>query len=411
MSHPDPQTTPNTALIYGAATAPDTSPNTALILIDPVAISTVLAGDTNDLLGKLAEELKDFTPDISTEKGRAEYEKKRTLIRRTKTAMLDLADTLSEDFRTKHKAIVADKKFIETRLVELERAYMAQLDEYKAQVKAREKIQSDSIQRMLTISDPALTIMMHSSEIEQTLVELRAFEQLEWDMAFRARASDVYAAATDRLNAAHAAAVKREADAAELERRRAEDAERQRQADEEARRHREAELARKAAEAARIEAEQKAARELAAVRERAAQEIARKEAEAAAAIQAQKDAAARAERARVQAEADAKAAAERAAQEAERRQREAVEQEKRRSAAERQKEEDARRAQESAEAKRAADKEHRKAINRAALEALMSLHEYGQIATPISEAICRAVIVAIAENKIPRVSIDYRSAS
>ena len=43
--------------------------------------------------------------------------------------------------------------------------------------------------------------------------------------------------------------------------------------------------------------------------------------------------------------------------------------------------------------------------------ALMSIHEYGQVAVPISEAICRAIIVAIAENKIPRVSIDYRSAT
>ena len=398
------------ALIYDVESAPKTTPNTALIAIDRTAISTVLAGDTNDLLGKLAEELKDFTPDISTEKGRAEYEKKRTLIRRTKTAMLDLADTLSEDFRAKHKAIVAEKKFIETRLVELERAYMAQLDEYKAQIKAREKIQSDSIQRMITISDPALTIMMHAAEIEQALVELRAFEQLEWDMAFRARASDVYAAATDRLNAALASAEKREREAEELARLRAEAEARRIKEEADRLAAEKADLARKAAEAARVAAEQKAARELAAERERAAQEIARKEAEAAAAIQAQKDAAARAERARVQAEADAKAAAEQAAQEAERRQKEAVEQERRRAAAERQREEAARRAQEVADAKRAADKEHRKAINRAALEALMSLHEYGQIATPISEAICRAIIVAIAENKIPRVSIDSRSA-
>jgi hypothetical protein len=323
-------------------------------------------------------------------------------VSKTKTALLKLADSLSEEARKTHKAIVAEKKVIEDRFDGLRDTIRADLDALEAAEEANWIRQEQAIARMLELSEPATIQRGTTGELTERLEDLRKYERFEWDFAFKSRASDVYAAATDRLNAAYAAAAKREAETAELIRLREEAAERQRQADEDARRHREAELARKAAEAARVAAEQEAERKLQAERDAAA----KRERDA-------QEATARAEAARLRAEEHAAAAAvkaerERAAAaiEAERQKIAAVEAEKRRIMAEAEKArieaETARKAAEAEAAKRAANTAHRQKINR---EILAVLTDANGLA--LTEAQGKAVITAVARGEVPNMSIKY----
>lgn len=167
-----------------------------------------------------------------------------------------------------------------------------------------------------------------------------------------------------------------------------EEAERQRIAHEE-------ELKRKAEEQARREAEEKAAAELAAAQKREADAIAAKAQAELLAKQAQERAEQEAKDAAAKAEAEKKAAIEaeqrKAKEEADRIKREAEAKEAARLAEEKRIADEA--------AARAADVEHRRAINTAAVQALI---EQG-----IPDDWAKACVVAIARGKIPATTINY----
>lgn len=167
-----------------------------------------------------------------------------------------------------------------------------------------------------------------------------------------------------------------------------EEAERQRIAHEE-------ELKRKAEEQARREAEEKAAAELAAAQKREADAIAAKAQAELLAKQAQERAEQEAKDAAAKAEAEKKAAIEaeqrKAQEEADRIKREAEAKEAARLAEEKRIADEA--------AARAADVEHRRAINAAAVQALID--------QGIPEDWAKACVVAIARGKVPATTINY----
>ncbi len=309
----------------------------ALIPLESVnAVEVFTGGGLDDLLARIRAEAVTLVPNVKTVAGRKEIASIAYKVSRSKTAIDDAG-----------KALVADLK-----------KQTGDID--SARKKARDTLDAlrDEVRKPLT-----------DWEAEQERIERERVEAEE-----RARAE------AEAARLADIARREEEIRAREEAVRVAEEAERQRVAAENAERERvqrEARLQAEAAENAKREATaaiERAEREAREANERAAREAAEAE-------QREKDAAARAEREK----AEAVAAAERRARdEADRAERE------------RQARADAQRKEEEA---RAADVEHRRAINRAAMAALIALG--------ISEADAATVITAIVQGKVPAVAIRY----
>lgn len=394
---------------------PATEGTEIALLSQPItAVTLFKRGGVADVLAQMEADVRRQRFDASKPADRAAAKSYIYKLRRSKTAMDGLGKDLNASKRAEIDGVDADRRIIrekidawiseiEAPIVEAERIAQARID-------AHEK----AILEMTDLGNVRADETPNNIRFRQNA--LTQFESRDWQ-EFRARASDIYARVWDGLAAAHAAAVKREAEAAELAAFRAAQAEAAAKAEQERQAKERAELARKAAEAARVQAEQEAraeaervAREHQAAMERAERDRLAAEEAAARREREHRDAAARAERQARQAEADRIAAAEQAerdriaAQEAaERRQKEAVAAAERRAREEqerRDREAQAARDAAAAEAqRRAADHAHQQTINRAALAALM---EAG-----LSEAAGKLAIAAIAQGKVPAVSISY----
>lgn len=249
------------------------------------------------------------------------------------------------------------------------------IEQHMAPLREKEQLEAERVAAHRAVIDFILSLVPDHDDSADDIADLCGRlsavvvdDNLE---EFRDEAATAYVERSNVLQSAHAAAVKREAEEAELTALRAEKVRRDQQ-------DREAEIARVAAENAKREAEE------AAERGRLALEAAQRR-EQDAAAQREKATAERAERA----EAEAKAAelrATQAAQEAEARLRREAE------AAE-----SAARAE---QARREADTKHKAAINRAAVAALME-HAH------LPELSAKAVMTAIAKGQIPAVTVAY----
>jgi hypothetical protein len=362
---------------------------------------------------KVKAEVTSHVPDLTTDKGRKAIASLAFKVTKTKTALDAARKQLTEEKRKEIAAVDAAGKRIRDRLDELAAEVRQPLTEWEAAEEARVARCQQAIQRMkdaavIRLEDTSGGVAARLAEVEGIEVSAAEFGDL---LEF---ATDAKAAAVGALTAGRDRLAQEEADRAELARLRqeaeeraareaAEAAERQRAEQEAAdarRREEEARTAAEAAEKARQAAAEQAAREAgerAAEALRAAEEAATaaaREAEgrmrAEAAAQAQQ---AQAERERLEREHQEQLAA--AAQA-----RAAAEAEAQRLAAERA-EEARRRAEEQAAAEaRVRDVEHRGGIMRAAKEALM---EHAELEEPAA----KAVVLAIAANSIPAVSIRF----
>lgn len=360
-------------------------------------------GGVKALLDRIAAEVRSVKTDISTSAGRDQIRSLAYRIARSKTALDRAGQELTEEWRQKTAVVNAERRtvrdFMDALADEVRKPLTDWEDEEKERVAGHERALAAMVEA------PGYGAVETAAELELRLSYLRSYPPRDW-REFAQRAADTLAAEIDRTERLLAAAVKREAEAAELARLRAEAAERARQEAERQRVEHEARIAAEAAERARREAEEKAAREA-----RAAEERAEAERRAAAKLQAELEAkqreaeerAAAAERARVVAEARAKVDAEEAQrraeaarvaaeEKAERDRQAAVEAERRRVAAEQAK------AAREAEA-RAANTRHRAKINNAVADALAL--------TGLDAAQSRAVVIAIASGQIPHTSITY----
>lgn len=360
-------------------------------------------GGVKALLDRIAAEVRGTKRDISTAAGREQIRSLAYKLARSKVALDKAGQELTEEWRTKTAAVNAERKTIRDFMDALADEVRKPLTDWENEEKERVAGHERALAAM--VEAPGYGAVETAAELELRLSYLRSYPPRDW-REFAQRAADTLAAEIDRTERLLAAAVKREAEAAELARLRAEAAERARQEAERQRVEHEARIAAEAAERARREAEEKAAREA-----RAAEEKAEAERRAAAKLQAELEArqreaeerAAAAERARAAAEARAKAEAEEAArraeaarvaaeEKAERDRQAAVEAERRRVAAEQAK------AAREAEA-RAANTRHRAKINNAVADALAL--------TGLDAAQSRAVVIAIASGQIPHTSITY----
>lgn len=280
---------------------PTTETGTALAVIK-TALPTILAADTNDILGKLAAELKSFARDGSTEKGRAEIGSKKRKAGSARQDMIRLADALKEDAQKTIKGVNAEVKVINDRFDTLISWIEAPRVAYEEQEKNRIADHEQAIQRLAV--DPA---MEHATSEEMSAaIQWRLEPEARNWQEFHQRAIDAHADAIATLRRWRYAAERREAEAAELANLRAAEAERARLAAIEAQRQREEQIARDATLAAEAEAERKA--------QKAAADALRAHQEAEARAQAERDAAAQRERGAAEALAAAERRAEQAAE-------------------------------------------------------------------------------------------------
>jgi hypothetical protein len=390
--------------------------STALTIIPQAAVPTILAmTGAPDILKSLSDELAAFKPDISTPKGRAAIASMAAKVATAKMDIVRIANSTTEEWRTKTKLVVSERNDLEERMDALKAEVRAPLTEFenaeKERVAGHEKA-------LAAISEaPRYGHTESSDELRERLAHLRDYPARDWQ-EFATRATQQLEEEIERTQALLASAVKREAEAAELEHLRAEAAENARKEAERAKAEHEARIAAEAAERARIEAERKAAEEAAAAERKAREEreaaerAARSETEAAARREREAMAEAeRAKRAAEQAEADLLAAIEReriakekaeidrvaAAEKAERDRMEAeiaaVEAERRRQSA-------AAKAEADAAAAREKDRAHKSKIMG---EAKLALIEHASI----DEAMAVAVVKAIVAGKISHTSVRF----
>lgn len=360
-----------------ATLAPETGTNiVALVEATPVIVLTDKQ-KFSQFYTAMKSECDAHVPDLSTESGRKKTASLAYKVARTKTAIDDAGKKLNEEARARINAVDESRREIRQQLDALKDDVRKPLTEWEA---AEERRVDHCQQTLKLLRDSAVVgyeetaddVRKRIAHVEGLTFEDAVFQGLlPQAEALRGSAIATLTTVAERMDA-------EEAQRAELERLRAEAAERERvdaerAAAEEAKRQREAAEKAEAEAKARAEEQQKAREEAAA---KAAEERARQEAEAKA-----RDEREFAERAH----AEALAAEKRRADEAER----AAQVERDRIARE-----------QAEQAARDADRAHRGKIMTAAKEAIME-------AGPVSEAIAKSIVLAIAANNVPNISIRF----
>ena len=320
-------------------------------------------------------------------------------VSKSKAELVRLANATTEEWRKSTRAVVAERTELERRMDELKDRVRQPLTDYEAA--ERERVAGHEAALASITENPSAAREESSVELAARLAVLRSWPARDWQ-EFHQRAAETLEAEIERAERRHEIAVKREADAAELARLRAQAAEAARveaarvQAEHEARIAQEAaEQARKAAVREAAEALNRAEQErLSIEREaQAAEERAAKaEADRLAVVKAAEEAQEQARRQRILAEAAARTKLREAEEDAQRRERKAVEAERRRVERE---------AEELAEAnrKREANKAHRASIMYQVRTALIGLG--------IEEVAARGLVLAIVGGQVPHTTINF----
>lgn len=335
-------------------------------------------------LAKLEEDNKKVVFDYESPKGNKEARSHVYKLRQTKGALEKTRKEAKAESLRIGRLVDSEAAEIEARIESMIAVHQVKIDEIEEREKTRVRGIQERIAHLSNIGDP----LACSGDIQASINTLQKIAIDDSWQEFTSDAAKSKDARLAMLNAAHAERVKSEAEQAELARLRAEALARE-QAD------RDAAIAAAAVEKARKAAEEQAAEE----KRKADQAIADAEAKAKAEREASerrelelKLAAENAERRRVEQEQKAAQDAKDAADRAEQARLKAIQDEKDRAAA-------AAKAEADAQAKREANKAHAAKINRAAVAAL--------VAGGIDEAIAKQVVTLIAKGEIPAVSISY----
>lgn len=337
----------------------------ALVEANPVMVLTD-AKRFSEFYEEMRRETDALDANVATEKGRKAIASMAYKVARTKTAIDDAGKKLNEEARARINAIDESRREIRKQLDELKDEVRQPLTEWEAaedQRIERAKAQLTKVREMGRVSfdDTAETVASRLTELGELVID-EALHGEGFGIAQAARAD-----ALTSLQSASERLIREEEERAELERLRAEAAARDR---------REAER-REAEEAERRRAEaEKAEQERIAALERQAEERAKAEAERKAREEREK-----AERAH----AEELAAERRRAEDAERKEAARLAEIEREAAA---------------QAAREADRAHRSRIMAAAKEAIMESGE-------VDEAAAKRIVLAIAGNNIPNVSIRF----
>ncbi|MFP5498078.1 MAG: hypothetical protein ACLGJE_18230 [Gammaproteobacteria bacterium] len=379
-----------------------------VITIDDISADNApaiyIAGGLGQFFDAVKAEVTAEVPDLTTVKGRARIASLAATVSKSKKAVETPGRDYLKRLKEMPKVVEAELREFVTKMDALRDATRQPLTDWEAAELARTDKHVDGIQAIkdLAVFESTPTAAHVADLIAQ--LELVAISET-WE-EFLAEAAQVKDQTLIKLRALLAERTQYEAEQAELVRLRAE-------AEAQAQRDRDAEIARVAAEQARLQAEQQAKAEREAAARREQELLDQAAATQRAAAQAALDAEAAAERQRLQlelqaeqsraaaaqAEASRVAAEQRAEQErvaAIRRQEEAAEQAR----------QDERRRADAAAAEivrqqeiRERDEAHRRAINRTALEAF--------IAGGMPEECAKQAVKLIAQRKIPAITICY----
>lgn len=352
-----------------------------------------VAGGLGQFFDAVAAEVTSEVPDLTTRKGRERIASLAAKVSKSKTAVEKPGRDYLKRLKEMPKVVEAELREFVNKMDALRDATRQPLTDWEQAEIARTDAHVDAIQQIkgLAIFEAAPT----SGHLANIIADL---EQLEigasWE-EFLAEAAQVKDQTLSKLRALYTERARYEAEQAELIRLRAE-------AEAQAQRDRDAQIAREAEERARREAEQRAQAERDAAARREQELIDQAAAAQRASEQAARDAEAQAERQRLQLEQQAEQA--RLAAEQAEVNRIAAE-ERAEQAAEQARADERRRADAAAaeilrqQEAREADLEHKKQINRAALEAF--------IAGGMTEECAKQAITLIAQRKIPAISINY----
>lgn len=333
-------------------------------------------------LHTIREELDKFLdapPSLDTATGRKAYASMAHKIARSKVAIDNLGKDLVADLKELPKKVDAERKRWRDQLDQWRDEARSPLDEWEAAEEKRIAAHNEKITLIESFAagEDEAGIPLTAQQLKDNLAFVKKVQLGEHWEEFESKAARAKDAAIEKLAGLIAAQEKYEAEQAELERLRKEQAEREQK-------EREERIAREAAELARREAEEKAKaeRDAAAKREQAAREEAeRKDREA-------KEAAERRERehheALIKAKVDAEMERQRIEEEHKRKE-EARLAEQRREAEE--------------EARRQADKQHQAKVNRSAVKAMTD--------NGITEEVAKKVVILVAKGAIPAMKINY----
>lgn len=252
----------------------ETGIGTALTIIPKDRLPTILAADSDDILGKLFAELDGWEKDVSTTKGRAEIRSKIHKARIARADFKRLAVTLKEDAIKTQRAVNAEANIMDDCFESLIAAIGSELREIEAAEEATRKANEGAIAVLEALTDGLNEMSSEDIATRQTSVPT-----FTWAIEFRAKGERVKLGAIAQLHMAYQAAVRREADALAEVARLAEQAERDHLAAIEAQRVREEQIAAEAAEGARLAAEAEAERQRVVAEERAQKALQAAEAE------------------------------------------------------------------------------------------------------------------------------------
>lgn len=318
-------------------------------------------GGTTELFERIAQEARSHVPDVSTKKGRDQIGSLALKISKSKTFIEKCGKELVAEQKAQIKVIDDDRISTVKKFDELRNEILAPRDAWEQAEKDRVAKHEGAIQAIKGFANNDFLIAANSSMIEGAIAALNdqvidsSFEEYE-EQAKLAKLETL-----ESLRTALTIREKYEAEQAELERLRlAEQAKLQREHEERIAREAAEKATREAEEKARFEAE-RVQREKAEAEQREARLKAEKEAAELRAVQAAEN-----ERKRIEAEQFAQAEAARKAEEA-----------------------------------RLADVEHRRQINREALEAIKG------VCPELSEPQVKSLVGAIISGLIPHVSIKY----
>ena len=242
-------------------------PGTALAVIPASQVSTIIAADPNDILGKLAAKVAAHKPDVSTKRGRDEIRSLAAEIASNKATLIKIGKGLTEGWRKSTKAVNEECNILEERMDDLKERVRAPLTAFENAEK--ERVSGHEAALAAIVEHPNFGTTETSDELQRRLDYLVTYPWRDWQ-EFANRANAVLGSEIDRTAGLLAAAHKREDEAAELARLREAEAERQRQEAIRAAAERDRRIAAEAAEKARLAAEAEAQRLLAEEREASA---------------------------------------------------------------------------------------------------------------------------------------------
>lgn len=213
-------------------------------------------GGVDALLASIAEKARAAKPDVSTKQGRGEIASLALKVAKSKTLLDDMGKQLVADWKARSGQVDAERRKVRDFLDALKEEVRAPLTKYEQAEEARIEAHEHSLAQIT--EGPGYGSDETAAELADRLAYLRVYPARDWQ-EFAQRAADLLAAEVARTEGLHAAAVKREAEAAELARLRAEQEERARQEAARAQAEREARIATEAAEetARRAEADAK----------------------------------------------------------------------------------------------------------------------------------------------------------